>query len=181
MANPIFISRPLFHPQSALSSVALAKEEIRPPSPSLRRVNNPQIASLSTPPTISTSSTITPSPWSKKEKLRYRVNVFPIRLPALRERRDDILLLANHFADKYARRINKRIVRISTPAISAMLAYHYPNPPRVGELHRDPVLLSADGVIHSHNLPPTLEMPAQNGTDRAGPMQARVESLERAF
>jgi Nif-specific regulatory protein len=41
------------------------------------------------------------------------------------------------------------------------------------------VLLSNDGVIHSHNLPPTLEMPGRSRADRTGPMQARVEALER--
>jgi len=115
-----------------------------------------------------------------RNDLYYRVNVFPLLLPPLRERRDDILLLANHFAEKYARRMNKRIVRISTPAISAMMAYHWPG--NVRELENcieHAVLLSVDGVIHSHNLPPTLEMPGRTGTDHGGPMQARVDALER--
>ena len=73
---------------------------------------------------------------------------------------DDILLLADHFVAKYARKMGKDVRRISTPAINMMLAYHWPG--NVRELENCieyAVLLSSDGVIHGHNLPPTLQMP----------------------
>jgi len=95
-----------------------------------------------------------------RQDLYYRINVFPILLPPLRERRDDILPLANFFVDKYARRMGKQVRRISTPAINLMMAYHWPG--NVRELENcieHGVLLSQDGVISGHHLPPTLQMP----------------------
>ena len=61
-----------------------------------------------------------------RQDLYYRINVFPIMLPPLRERKDDILLLADHFVAKYAKKMGKDVRRISTPAINMMLAYHWP-------------------------------------------------------
>ncbi|MFI5380663.1 MAG: sigma 54-interacting transcriptional regulator [Tepidisphaerales bacterium] len=110
----------------------------------------------------------------------YRINVFPVFMPPLRERRDDILLLANHFAAKYGQRLGKNIHRISTPAINAMIAYHWPG--NVRELENcieHAVLLSEEGVIHSHNLPPTLEIPNRKDAAAHGTLEIRVEALER--
>ena len=50
-----------------------------------------------------------------REDLYYRINVFPIFLPPLRDRKDDIMLLADHFLEKYSHANNKPITRISTP------------------------------------------------------------------
>ncbi|MFP4522884.1 MAG: sigma 54-interacting transcriptional regulator, partial [Fibrobacterota bacterium] len=61
-----------------------------------------------------------------REDLYYRINVFPIHLPPLRERHADILLLADHFVQKYSERTGKSIKRISTPAIDMISAYHWP-------------------------------------------------------
>ena len=58
--------------------------------------------------------------------LYYRLNVFPIHVPPLRERRTDIILLADHFIEKYGRRYERSIVRLSTPAIDLLMAYHWP-------------------------------------------------------
>ena len=90
-------------------------------------------------------------------------------MPPLRERRDDILLLADHFVAKYAEKMGKEVRRISTPAINMMFAYHWPG--NVRELENCieyAVLLSSDGVIHGHNLPPTLQMPEAGEADCAG-------------
>jgi len=67
--------------------------------------------------------------------LYYRLNVFPIHVPALRERKTDILLLADHFVEKYSKSRHKSTRRISTPAIDMMTRYHWPGkattcPPR---------------------------------------------------
>ena len=59
-----------------------------------------------------------------REDLYYRLNVFPIILPPLRERRSDIMLLADHFLQKYGEMYGKNIKRISTAAINMMMAYH---------------------------------------------------------
>lgn len=58
--------------------------------------------------------------------LYYRLNVFPIQLPPLRERREDIVPLANHFLRYYARKENKNIVGITDNAIQTLLGYSWP-------------------------------------------------------
>src|SRR5688572_25942961 len=61
-----------------------------------------------------------------REDLYYRLNVFPIAIPPLRERRDDIPLLAQYFVDTYARRMRKRIETVSAAAMAALTEYHWP-------------------------------------------------------
>ena len=115
-----------------------------------------------------------------RRDLYYRVNVFPITLPPLRDRKEDVLLLADHFVAKYARKMDKPVRRISTPAINMMLAYHWPG--NVRELENCieyAVLLSNDGVIHGHSLPPTLQLPTSDETGGHGLLKVRVDLLER--
>jgi Nif-specific regulatory protein len=115
-----------------------------------------------------------------RQDLYYRVNVFPILLPPLRDRKDDMLLLADHFVAKYAKKMGKDVRRISTPAINMMLAYHWPG--NVRELENCieySVLLSDDGVIHGHCLPPTLQLPTSDESHRQGLLRVRVDMLER--
>jgi Nif-specific regulatory protein len=117
---------------------------------------------------------------SFRQDLYYRVNVFPIFLPPLRQRKDDILLLADFFVERYAKRMGKDVRRISTPAINMMVAYHWPG--NVRELENcieRAVLLSTDGVIHGHHLPPTLQMADASETAGAGSLQDRVDLYER--
>jgi len=61
-----------------------------------------------------------------REDLYYRLNVIQIKLPPLRERREDILLLAEHFLKKYSEELNKRIARIAPNALRILLDYDYP-------------------------------------------------------
>jgi formate hydrogenlyase transcriptional activator len=61
-----------------------------------------------------------------RSDLYYRLNVFPIKLPSLRERREDIPLLVRHFVQKYARRMKKPIDRIPVKTMSALTEYHWP-------------------------------------------------------
>jgi formate hydrogenlyase transcriptional activator len=58
--------------------------------------------------------------------LLFRLNVFPIAMPPLRERKDDIPLIAEHYARQYARKLGKRINGISPSAMEALLAYPWP-------------------------------------------------------
>ena len=58
--------------------------------------------------------------------LYYRLNVFPITVPPLRERRDDIPLLVRYFTQQYARRMNRRITTIPSETLSALTRYHWP-------------------------------------------------------
>ena len=112
--------------------------------------------------------------------LYYRINVFPIYVPPLRDRRSDILELADHFLEKYAQQNGKNVVRISTPAIDMLMAYHWPG--NVRELENTierAVLLSQDGVIHAFHLPPTLQTGEASGTTPRGTLEEAVEAVER--
>ena len=100
-----------------------------------------------------------------REDLYYRLNVFPIILPSLRDRRSDIILLADHFVNKYNRAYGKSVKRISSAAINMMMAYHWPG--NVRELENcieRAVLASSDDVIHAYSLPPSLQTESQTGT-----------------
>ncbi|MBW1780776.1 MAG: sigma 54-interacting transcriptional regulator [Deltaproteobacteria bacterium] len=115
-----------------------------------------------------------------REDLFYRLNVYPIYLPPLREREADILLLADYFLEKYAEEYNKDIKRISTPAIEALTQYHWPG--NVRELENcieRAVLLCDDQVIHSYHLPPTLQTAQETGTQQTQTFTEAVERFER--
>jgi Nif-specific regulatory protein len=115
-----------------------------------------------------------------RQDLYYRLNVFPIHIPPLRDRKADILLLADHFAEKYSRSNHKNVRRISTPAIDMLMAYHWPG--NVRELENcieRAVLLSADEVIHGHHLPPTLQTAEASGTAFRGRLRTALANVER--
>jgi len=115
-----------------------------------------------------------------RQDLYYRLNVFPIHVPPLRERGTDILLLANYFAEKFSKENHKDIKRISTPAIDMLMSYHWPG--NVRELENcieRAVLLSSDEVIHGHHLPPTLQTAEASGTVHKGTLIDTLEALER--
>jgi Nif-specific regulatory protein len=115
-----------------------------------------------------------------RQDLYYRINVFPIFLPPLRQRKDDILLLADFFVERYSTKMGKDIRRISTSAINMMMSYHWPG--NVRELENcieRAVLLSSDGVIHGHHLPPTLQTSEASGTIGAGSLEERAKLFER--
>jgi len=112
--------------------------------------------------------------------LYYRLNVFPIYLPPLRERKTDILLLADFFLEKYSQENGKSIKRFSTPAINMMMDYHWPG--NVRELENGierAVLLCEEGVIHSYHLPPTLQTGAASGTLPGDSLEDAVAALEK--
>jgi Nif-specific regulatory protein len=112
--------------------------------------------------------------------LYYRINVFPVMLPPLRARKDDILALANHFSQKFAAKMKKPVRRIATTAINMLVAYHWPG--NIRELENcleHAVLLSRDGVIQGRDLPPTLQMPAALPASVDGSLRANVAQLER--
>jgi Nif-specific regulatory protein len=114
-----------------------------------------------------------------REDLYYRLNVFPVNMPPLRERKSDIMLLADSFTEKYARRNNIEIKRISTPAIELLISYHWPG--NVRELENcieRAVLLSSDGVIHGHLLPPSLQSAESTNSAPVTGLDSALERLE---
>jgi len=114
-----------------------------------------------------------------REDLYYRLNVFPVNMPPLRDRKSDIILLADSFTEKYAARNNKEVNRISTPAIELLMSYHWPG--NVRELENcieRAVLLTSDGVIHGNLLPPSLQSAESTGSGSASGLNAALERLE---
>ncbi|MDX2034640.1 MAG: nif-specific transcriptional activator NifA [Blastocatellia bacterium] len=112
--------------------------------------------------------------------LYYRLNVFSIYLPPLRERKTDILLLADHFLEKYARQSGKRIRRISTPAIDMLVSYHWPgNVRELENVIERSVLVCEGNVIHGHNLPPTLQTAEGSGTITKMGLDQAVSAFEK--
>ncbi|MCD6115857.1 sigma 54-interacting transcriptional regulator [bacterium] len=115
-----------------------------------------------------------------REDLYYRLNVFSIYLPPLRDRKTDILLLADHFMLKYGRKHRKVIKRISTPAIDMLMRYHWPG--NVRELENcieRAVLLCEDRVIHSYHLPPSLQTAESSNTVPKLSLADSVASYEK--
>jgi Nif-specific regulatory protein len=112
--------------------------------------------------------------------LFYRLAVFTIFAPPLRERKPDIMLLADHFLEKYSREHGKRIRRISTPAIDMLTSYHWPG--NVRELENTierAVLVCEGGVVHGYHLPPTLQTAEASDTVPRISLTESVEALER--
>jgi len=115
-----------------------------------------------------------------RHDLYYRLNVFPIYMPPLRERKTDILLLVDHFLEKYARENHKTIRRFSTPAIDMLMDYHWPG--NVRELENcieRAVLLCEEGVVHSYHLPPTLQTGTESDTLPVLSLEDAVANLEK--
>jgi Nif-specific regulatory protein len=115
-----------------------------------------------------------------REDLYYRINVFPIMLPPLRDRSGDIMLLANHFIAVYSKRTNKQIKRIGPSAIDLLTSYRWPG--NVRELENTierAILVSQGGVIHGHHLPPTLQNSRVTNTTGSGTFEERIAVFER--
>jgi Nif-specific regulatory protein len=115
-----------------------------------------------------------------REDLYYRLNVFSLFMPPLRERRPDILLLADHFVEKYAAAHGKDVRRIATTAIDMLMSYHWPGNVRELENCIERAVLVCDGgVVHAHHLPPTLQTAEVSGTLPRRSLATAVDSYEK--
>jgi Nif-specific regulatory protein len=115
-----------------------------------------------------------------REDLYFRLNVFPVYLPPLRERGADILLLADHFAESFGMSSGRTIKRISSPALDLLMIYHWPG--NVRELENcisRAGIVSTDGVIHSYNLPPSLQSATSTGTEPTATFDGAIARLEK--
>jgi Nif-specific regulatory protein len=113
-----------------------------------------------------------------REDLYYRLNVFPIYLPPLRERRADIPLLAEHFLAKYTGEHQKPVKRLSAPALDLLMQYPWPgNVRELENVLERAVLVCDEETILSVHLPPGLQR-LQPGESSRG-LTAQVENLEK--
>lgn len=115
-----------------------------------------------------------------REDLYYRINVFPIYIPSLRERRNDIPLLVDHFIEKFNKENKTKIKRITTSALNMLMVYLWPG--NIRELENcieRACILSTDNVIHSFHLPPSLQTADSSNTSAKGGMLYTVEQVEK--
>jgi transcriptional regulator with GAF, ATPase, and Fis domain len=85
-----------------------------------------------------------------RSDLFYRLNVFPIRVPPLRERRQDIPLLVDHFVTKFMRRMNKSITSIPKKTMQALANWDWPgNVRELENLVERSVILTQGSVLHA--------------------------------
>ncbi|NNM55021.1 MAG: sigma 54-interacting transcriptional regulator [Spirochaetales bacterium] len=115
-----------------------------------------------------------------REDLYYRLNVFPLHIPPLRERKSDILLLADYFIEKYNKKNRKNVKRIATSAINLLMAYRWPgNVRELENVIERAVLLASNDVILGIHLPPTLQTAESTGTQPTGTLQETLDRVER--
>jgi Nif-specific regulatory protein len=115
-----------------------------------------------------------------RQDLYYRLDVFTIFVPPLRERKPDVLLLADHFLEKFSREHGKKIKRISTPAIDMLASYHWPgNVREVANVIERAVVLCDGQVLHAHHLPPTLQTAEASNTGQTLSLRDSLEGYER--
>jgi len=115
-----------------------------------------------------------------REDLYYRINVFPLYIPPLRERINDIPGLVDHFISKFNKSQHKRIKRISSSAIDMLMVYHWPGNIRELEncIERACILCTGD-VIRSNNLPPTLQTSISSKTTSIGVLETVIGKVEK--
>jgi two-component system NtrC family response regulator len=116
-----------------------------------------------------------------REDLYYRVNVVTITIPPLRERREDVPLLLDHFLEKFARANGKTIRGLTPEARHALMRYDYPgNVRELENLVERAVVLTRDDVIGTADLPLAVGPEAPTVPEDTT-MPAAVEALERAL
>jgi len=115
-----------------------------------------------------------------REDLYYRLNVFAIFVPPLRERKPDVLLLADHFLEKFSKEHNKNVKRIATPTIDMLSSYHWPgNVRELANVIERAVVVCDTQVIHAHHLPPTLQTAEASGTGQTTTLRDSLEAFEK--
>lgn len=116
-----------------------------------------------------------------REDLYYRLNVVAVTMPPLRERREDVPLLAEHFRERFSRRHGTRVEPFSTAVLRRLVEYPWPgNARELANAVERLVLLAEDGVVSPADLPAELAAPARtSGGFRLPPGGLSFEELER--
>lgn len=104
-----------------------------------------------------------------REDLFYRLNVFPLTLPPLRDRRDAVADLADFFVRLHGRNMGKRFAGIATPALKALRAYHWPGNIRELQNVTERAVILARGEVTSAELPEVFRMAEHGGLNNAFP------------
>ena len=114
-----------------------------------------------------------------RQDLYYRLNVFPLMVPPLRERGSDVITLAEHFVARFAQEAGKPINRIATPALNMLMNYHWPgNVRELENVIQRAVILAEDDAIHSYNLPLSLQSPVFSGSGIHNGLEAKLAAIE---
>jgi two-component system response regulator PilR (NtrC family) len=129
-----------------------------------------------------------------REDLFYRINVIPIVLPPLRDRREDIPLLADHFLGKYAEQMEKPVSAISHPALELLIKHDWPgNIRELENVIERAVALEGTPSVQPESLPPVVRSgaPRSNSSGSDGrreflpegglDLEARVQEIERGY
>jgi formate hydrogenlyase transcriptional activator len=112
--------------------------------------------------------------------LYYRLNVFPITLPALRERKDDIPALADHFMKLYNQKAGRKVSGIAGHVLNKMMAYHWPgNIRELEHLIERSVLLAKSTMIEDMPIPSALPTPDNTGSN--GARMKTIQENERDY
>ncbi|NTW38098.1 MAG: sigma-54-dependent Fis family transcriptional regulator, partial [Syntrophobacteraceae bacterium] len=117
-----------------------------------------------------------------REDLFYRIHVVTLKIPPLRERREDIPVLLDHFIEKYARENQKKIQGVSREARDQLMRYDYPgNVRELENIIERAVVISQDPLISARDLPfqDCLGMENSGEADQSGSLQEAMEDLER--
>ena len=115
-----------------------------------------------------------------REDLYYRLNVVNIRVPALRERKADIPVLARHYLDLYSHEHGKQVIGITADAVDQLVKYPFPgNVRELGNIIEQAVVLSRSGTLSVLDLPPRIRSVSE-GEEDAGSLDAQVASLEQS-
>jgi two-component system response regulator PilR (NtrC family) len=126
-----------------------------------------------------------------REDLFYRINVIPLRLPSLRERREDIPQLASHFVSKFASQMGKEIIGISNAALALLSVYHWPGNIRELEnameravaLERTPAILpeSLPEALHAAAAPAAAAVQPDGFPATGFDLESHVQHIEREY
>ncbi len=110
-----------------------------------------------------------------REDLYYRIRVIHLTLPALKERREDIPLLADHIIAKYDRLQGKNITGFSYEALTRLMEHDFPgNVRELENIIEQAFVLCGTDIIELHHLPPELRPAKTSSTDDIGPMNLRA-------
>jgi transcriptional regulator with GAF, ATPase, and Fis domain len=109
-----------------------------------------------------------------RRDLYYRINVFPITLPSLRDRREDIPLLARHLADRFARQLRKKVEPIPPQVMRTLQEYHWPgNIRELENVIQRAIILTSDGVLSLNEISLPLSI------EQSAPPSTTLEAVER--